>query len=593
MPKFSQNTNSTVSSSKFGTANTGPDSMVDSGNSGFYSLKDPLFASPNSSQSTITSPGASPHGSPHNSPRMTFDPSPSTSLYYPIIPLSRQSTGSTIGIKTTDTTMVDQGQYTNCGSITLAGLLIDAYKNFGQEILEKYSLSDNNITNLLRSLSDVKVRQLLKHYMGTDKMLELLGYNQKYNETYPQHKQLDRLPFEIEHFINSNEHFKSYSLSDPNYTYKCIFISTLFIFFLTSFNTLQNKEDRSIPIWDETSQNFTFRLDTEALTYYTQPKYDNFENLCFIFGWGNSVTWSDLSISLLQSYFDTIAKYKDDLNKKLTLQIKVNPSGNYDMYTFKLEDDFSITPTQTPITIPHIIASSKYILSEDQSIQYSTNVSNLDVHFCVSNVHSVLLVNYRNETFEAKNSWRQEYPVLDIDLKRDLEFISYSLQKTGDIMKHYLELFTIINEDEDYYDEKIQRQQLKKNKKSIKKLKFFLNRKKRLHELEIPEEILKNIYKIREKQLELEKMNDRLDNFIEKNPKKKKEIKELEKEYKIEKENINTLIEGVNTELKKINSLVIPKIKGGSKKKTIKRRKRRTIKRKKHTQRKTRKTRRN
>jgi hypothetical protein len=34
------------------------------------------------------------------------------------------------------TTMVEQSQHTNCGSISLDEILIDTYKNFGQKILK-------------------------------------------------------------------------------------------------------------------------------------------------------------------------------------------------------------------------------------------------------------------------------------------------------------------------------------------------------------------------------------------------------------------------------------------------------------------------
>jgi hypothetical protein len=470
----------------------------------------------------------------------------------------------------------------------LAGLLIDAYENFGQEILEKFIISDE-IVILLRSLSDFRVRQLLKHYMGTDKMLQLLGYNEEYNTEHLQSKQLEILPSDIEQYINSNEVFKTY-LSDHKFIIKCIFICTLFIFFLTSFNTLQHKQDNRIQLWDKTFQDFTFRVDMEALTYYTQPIYENFDQLCGIFGWNKFLSdWSEESIVLLRNYFDIIGRFKDSLNKKLTLQIKANSHGNYDMYTFKLKPNFSISSIETPINIPNIIAISKHIIKTGQSIQFSTNVSQLDVHFSSVSCHSLVLVGYKHNIFKAKNSWRNEYPSLDIDLERNLQVISYSLQKSSnlDIMNHYSELFAIIDKEvydrlinEEDYDRLINEQQ--QLDKKIKEQKTQI--------IPLPKKILEQIFIIRDKQLELEKLNDELDEFIEENPKSKKAIQKLETEYKKEKKIINTLIINVNKDLKSLRYGEIPIIRGGSKKKknykrnkrkTIKQRKRKTIKRRK------------
>ena len=150
---------------------------------------------------------------------------------------------------------------------------------------------------------------------------------------------------------------------------------------------------------------------------------------------------------------------------------------------------------------------------------------------------------------------------------------------------HYSELFTIINEDE-YSDLirllKLKQEELKqelerqKQKKYIKRLKFILDKKK----LQLPEEILEIIYRIREKQLELEKDNDELDVFISEKLKSKKEIKNLEKEYQKKKQNINKLIKDVNKKLTQHDHSPIPLITGGSIK-TIKIRKRKTIKRRK------------
>lgn len=592
--------------SNYGTAKDGPGS-VNSGSDNFFSLKS--------------------KGSPRMHPTVSRQSSVASSLTtnsQELDTVSRTNTGTTtdtdsVNPSTTKSFMIDQGQYTNCGSITLAGLLIDAYKNFGQEIITKNTrIHDDRIIILLRSLSDVKVRQLLKHYMGTDKMLELLRYNKEYNTEHPQSKQLEILPIEITQFINSNEVFKNYLSEDPNFINNCIFICTLFIFFLTSFNTLQHKEDNKIQLWDENSQNFTFRLDMEALTYYTQPIYENFDQLCYIFGWNKFLTdWSNESIGLLRSYFDTIGMFKDSLNKKLTLQIKANTDGKYDMYTFELHPDLTITSTQKSIPWYYIIAISKHIIMNGQYIQFSTNVTNLHAHFASVSCHSVLLVGYNDEIFIAKNSWGDELPTLHIDLKTNLESIIRGLKDTkGDLMRHYSELFTIINKED--YDELIrllqeemqqkrqkemQKERKEEIKKKFKKLKKKLDKSKKISSL--PENILDLISIIRNKRLDLQKRSDILDELIEINSNKKNKnkmnikIDNLEKEYQIEKKNINILIQELNKLLTDHARFTIPIIKGGSKKrrtkrKTIKRRTKKknrmnikkTINRKKQTNRK-------